>query len=205
MRCLRRHRALPSLPPGPRRNTPDSGQAPIGSRRDARSNDAAGLLETAETENRRKCRSRLMLSLALPIGREWPDWRQLDSESLRNRVEWPFESILFDVEHDDFWPDYWGDRPADMAESIRVARQQLARIPKVAPLFVHRCVPTVPHAAGNPVLSCYQTDVIYYGSDLINWFEREFHKPKKPLGPIDRRLPFWTALVEMDPDAWGTD
>jgi len=52
--------------------------------------------------------------------------------------------------------------------------------------------------------SCsYGTDVIYYGSDLLDWFEHEFQKSKRPIGPIHRRLPFWTSLVDMewsDPD-----
>jgi hypothetical protein len=43
----------------------------------------------------------------------------------------------------------------------------------------------------------------YYGSDLLDWFEHEFQKSKRPIGPIHRRLPFWTSLVDMewsDPD-----
>jgi hypothetical protein len=38
---------------------------------------------------------------------------------------------------------------------------------------------------------------------LLDWFEHEFQKSKRPIGPIHRRLPFWTSLVDMewwDPD-----
>jgi hypothetical protein len=28
---------------------------------------------------------------------------------------------------------------------------------------------TTPHEPGNPVLSVYQTDIIYYGNDLLDW------------------------------------
>jgi hypothetical protein len=41
-------------------------------------------------------------------------------------------------------------------------------------LISHRYLPEKSHEPGNPVFSVYQADVIYYGADLIDYFEREF-------------------------------
>ena len=147
---------------------------------------------------------RLMLSLALPLGeRFWPDWRGADEASLRGRLAWPTEGILFDVENNGYWNAAWGDRPTtagdalDVARALTVARVHLDDLPPLVPVFAHRYLPTVPSLPGNPVLSCYQTDVIYYGDNLLEWFDCEFHKRSTSTGD-PRRIPFWTDLIESD-------
>jgi hypothetical protein len=143
---------------------------------------------------------RLLLSLALPAGPRWPDWRHLNSEQLRHSVEWPSEGILFDVAENGFWYEGWGEQPPDMPDRLRVARHQLDQAPKLAPVFGHRYLPTIPNEPGNPVLSCWQTDIIYYGADLLDWFECEFGRPRASIpGHVERLLPFWTSLV----DTWA--
>jgi hypothetical protein len=106
------------------------------------------------------------------------------------------EGILFDVESNAYWREEWGVKPSLMADSLRIARTHLDRVPKLAPLYGHRYLPTAPHQPGNPVLSCWQTDVIYYGADLLDWFECEFGGGQASPDQVDRRLPFWTSLVD---------
>ena len=119
-----------------------------------------------------------MLSIALPLSDDgrWPDWRNGEGGELRRRVDWPIDGILFDVEHKEFWHPSWPVRPVALAEALQVAKEALSEVPRLAPIYSHRYLPTRPASAGNPVLSCYQTDIIYYGDDLLDWFNREFHR-----------------------------
>ena len=55
-----------------------------------------------------------------------------------------------------------------------VLRSVVSHAPKLIPLIGHRYLPEEPHEGGNPVFSVYQSDVIYYGANLADYFEREF-------------------------------
>ena len=56
---------------------------------------------------------------------------------------------------------------------------------------------TEPVRAGNPVFSVYQTDIIYYGGDLLSYFACEFHGVAKwHTPPLDvRPIRFWSELA----------
>lgn len=138
---------------------------------------------------------RLLLSLALPLGDAWPDWRSGDRLELRERLDWPVRGILFDVQTNAFWHPEWADRPSDTAEALSLARERLSEAPPLALLYGHRYLPTLPHASGNPVLSVYQTDVIYYGNDLLDWLEYEFQGTSSAVGQ-PRQVPVWSWYVE---------
>jgi hypothetical protein len=144
---------------------------------------------------------RLMLSIALPLDAEgrWPDWRSAPEEQLRARLAWPVEGLLFDVEHNGMWMPQWGARPGAQADALSAARQALQGAPKLVPLYSHRFLPSEPTQPGNPVLSVMQSDVIYYGQDLLDWFDREFHlgTTRSPV-ETTRRLPFWAWFLDDD-------
>ena len=142
------------------------------------------------------------LTYALPVSKGWPDWREPDSHHVRQVMSWPFEGICFDIERNGFWLDDWGPKPRTSAEAFAVAQRKLNEAPKLVPVCGHRYLPDRPGSAGNPVFSVYQTDIIYYGSDLRNYFENEFsyffgtpgHRLK---GPI-RRIEFWSGFAEEE-------
>ena len=131
------------------------------------------------------------------------DWRT-DEEAIRERLAWPFEGLLFDVEHDALWWAEWGERPPSAPERAEVLREVVSAAPKLIPLYSHRYLPAEPHEAVNPVFSVYQSDVIYYGVDLADYFLREFDDsvPMSPRSP--KRIRFWSDMVERNgtPDAY---
>jgi len=136
-----------------------------------------------------------LLGLALPIGPSWPDWRRGDPEELRGRLEWPIEGVIFDVRSNAFWPVSWGERPSVAAEAERVAREELAAVPRLVPFYGHRCLAADPRYAPSPVFSVHQTDVIYYGDNLVDYVAHEFGGAS--LQPSERtRVPFWSELAE---------
>ena len=139
---------------------------------------------------------RRLLALALPLGDRWPNWRDGDPDQLRSSLASPVEGILFDVEQNGFWHPDWPSRPDAAADALTVAREALADVPPLVPVYGHRYLPTVPSAPGNPVLSVVQTDIIYYGNDLLDWFDYEFQRQSVAAEP--RRVPFWSWFVEGD-------
>jgi hypothetical protein len=147
---------------------------------------------------------RRLLSAVLPAGSErfpqnkWPDWRSGSDEQLRPRLSWPVDGVVFDVLNNGFWPACWGDRPATAPEAEATAREMLLSVPMMVPIFVHRYLPAAPAPENPPVFSIYQTDVIYYGGDLVDYVAHEFQVPPLHPNPVvgPRRVPFWSDLAD---------
>ena len=125
---------------------------------------------------------RAFLAAGLPLGtpapgrrhNPWPDWRDGDPGDLRDRLDWPAEGVLFDVEENTFWHPGWGERPADTSAALETARQYLSQVPTMVPVSSHRYLPAGRGTYGHPVLSIYQTDIIVYGTDLADYIDCEF-------------------------------
>lgn len=141
---------------------------------------------------------RTLLSEGLPTGsRSWPDWRDGSSEDLAERLARPVDGVLFDVEHNRFWHPEWDPRPASTQDALDVARAQLAKVPVMVPIFSHRYLAADPSRTGMPVLSMYQTDIIYYGTDLVDYFHHEFSCPvPTPEGYRYPTIPFWSSFLD---------
>jgi hypothetical protein len=137
---------------------------------------------------------RELLSLALPLGGPWVNWRNAPAEKLRGRLDWPVDSVIFDVHHDGFWPVSWGKRPLGEEAAERVARAHLALVPQLVPVFAHRYLASDAEYAPSPVFSVYQTDVIMYGDNLLDYVSHEFEAgPRHPTNAT--HVPFWSDLV----------
>ncbi|WP_316769620.1 hypothetical protein [Streptomyces sasae] len=141
---------------------------------------------------------RTLLSEGLPTGNpSWPDWRDGSPEDLAERLAWPVDGVLFDVEHNRFWHPEWDPRPASTQDALDVARAHLAKVPVMVPIFSHRYLVADPSRTGMPVLSMYQTDIIYYGIDLVDYFHHEFGHPVPT--PDDHQypaIPFWSYFLD---------
>ncbi len=140
---------------------------------------------------------RVLLSAALPTGRDWPDWRHGERQELRRRLAWPVNGILFDIEHAGLWlPNDWGPRPPAVSEAVAVAREAMKRTPNMVPVWAHRYIPGGPSEPGNPVFSVWQSDIIIYGWDIAEYFHREFGAPLPEWAANSARIiEFWSDLV----------
>ncbi len=125
-------------------------------------------------------------------GPEAPIWRAL---------AWPLQGLLFDVENG-LWHPGWGERPARAEERVAFVTALVAAAPPLIPILGHRYLPAEPTEAGNPVLSVYQSDIIYYGRDLGDYFSREFGGGTGPvIGPV-RRIRFWSDIIDGAGTGW---
>ena len=104
----------------------------------------------------------------------WPDWRHGDPDTICVLLDRPVEGVLFDVEHNGLWPDTWGTRPAPPKSAIGTARRLLRGVPRMVPVYGHRYLPAGRGTFSHPVLSMWQTDIIIYGSDLVDYIDHEF-------------------------------
>jgi hypothetical protein len=122
----------------------------------------------------------------------WPDWRDGDPDALRDALSWPTQGILDGV-GDGAWHESWGARPQDPAEVINLAETCLAKVPRMIPIYGHRYLPGGRATSGHPVLSMWGTDIICYGTDLVDYIHQEFGGPG-----IDRTDPRWQPRVTVD-------
>ncbi|UFS59786.1 SMI1/KNR4 family protein [Subtercola endophyticus] len=142
---------------------------------------------------------RELLMLAVPTGRGWFDWRRSTREDIESRLAWPVEGILWDVHYNDFWPTVWGRKPSGAPALESTARQHLAAVPKLVPLFRHRFMAAATRGGGAPVFSVVQADVALYGENLVDYVARETGSTKRYHSSPHRRIEFWSPLAELDP------
>ena len=137
-----------------------------------------------------------LLGIGVPVGDGWLDWRHDPDEKVRERLRAPVDGLLFDVTHNEFWPASWGERPADGEAATERAATVLAGWPRLLPLFGHRYLPAGPYPTPSPVLSVVQSDVIWYGSDLLEWVQREFLGVPLPGHTARPEIANWSRLAD---------
>jgi hypothetical protein len=115
--------------------------------------------------------------------------------TLRDWLDWPRQGVLFDVEHNGFWLDTWGPRPASIEEALRAANNLIAAAPRLIPIYSHRMITDEPHSAGNPVFSVHQTDIMVYGFNLADYLRHEFGLPGRE--PWPEQL-IWIRFWDLD-------
>ena len=125
---------------------------------------------------------------------------------MENFRDFIIEDICFDVEHNAFWLPDWGEKPRDARLIREIVSEHLGNAPSLTPPYAHRGIPNEPLAAGNPVFSAMQTDIIIYGRDLADYLRREFGR--EPANPADGETParpirFWTLM--LDPPGSGEE
>ena len=122
---------------------------------------------------------KLFLQTALPTSDQCVNWQlgltsKDEADKIVSRLDWPLDGLLFDLKHNDFWVDSWGDLPDNYEEKVLIAKRRYETYPKLIPIFSHRYIPSRPNESDNPVFSVYQMDIIYYGYDLATYFANEF-------------------------------
>lgn len=141
-----------------------------------------------------------LLSSAMPVGDRWPDWRGGDDSELRRMLDWPIDGFVWDALNQEppFWPPSWGARPKNTTEVERTVRSKLAERPTLVPIHGRRYTPAAPAPSGSPVFSVYQTDVTYYGPDLVEYLRNELGIGAAPRDTWSFRtkVPFWSRFVE---------
>jgi hypothetical protein len=148
---------------------------------------------------------REFVQTALPRGPRFPNWRSGEENELRDWLDLPRQGVLFDVEHNEFWLPEWGQRPVSLDDALHVARELAKVAPRLIPIYSHRMMPDEPHLPGNPVFSVHQTDIIYFGFDLTDYFRHEFDLPNRE--PWPEQLPpvrFWD-IDRFQDVRWGPD
>lgn len=139
------------------------------------------------------------LYTALPVSNNFVNWRDLSEGNITNikdRLNWPLEGIIFDIENNEFWYSGWGIKPNDLKEAIKVCKNEMTKVPKLIPICSHRYISSEPQEEGNPIFSVYQTDIIYYGENLLSYLQIEFGIKKYQDINFDsiNHIRFWSEL-----------
>jgi hypothetical protein len=144
---------------------------------------------------------RAFLATGLPVGDGWPNWRHGTADQLQAALNSPVLGVLFDVEHNAFWDQRWGECPADARARLRLAQHRLAQVPQLVPIYGHRYLPGGRGTFGHPVLSIHQTDIICYGTDLVDYMYQEFDagtgfERSDPRWQPRPTVAFWSELID---------
>ncbi|XDD47314.1 hypothetical protein AB3N60_04295 [Leptospira sp. WS39.C2] len=118
------------------------------------------------------------LKTGLVIGERFYNWRDFSENNIykiKKMLNWPLEGILFDIKNNLFWYNKIGKKPEKLENQIAIFSDWYhLNVPKLIPIYSHRFMPSEPKRSGTPVYSVYQTDIIYYGEDIISYFNLEF-------------------------------
>jgi len=142
----------------------------------------------------------LFLDRRPDIGYAW----EVEDNRIREMLDWPFNMLSFDVERGYWWPE-WGERPSTVDERREIMRAALATKPRLIPLYAHRFLPETPGEVGNPIFSMHGFDTIYYGANLLEYFENEFgnrYMSGLGIGAV-RHIPFWSDIAERHEIAYA--
>ncbi len=127
-----------------------------------------------------------------------PDWRNPEKEVL-SRKEWIENAFSFDIENNNYWNGLFGNKPTNINEAIKKALDIISTWPMLYPIFSHRFISSEPNKAGNPVFSVWQAgDSVYYGANLIDYFNKEFDLGLENSKEKPEPVPIWGYAFDLE-------
>lgn len=115
---------------------------------------------------------------------------------------WLFNGLLFDVEYNNFWTNEWGQIPDSLDKKLSIANGYLRDFPILIPIFSHCYIASEPNISDNPIFSVNQTDIKYYGYNLITYLANEFQFVGKDefvfIDKPKRKIDYWSWFAEND-------
>jgi hypothetical protein len=143
------------------------------------------------------------LKFSLPVSKGFLNWRDAAEKEITERLQWPYDGMCFDIKNNSFWLREWGERPFSDEDACKIARKFIDSAPVLIPIFGHRYIPDRPNERGNPIVSVYQADIIYYGCNLFDYLENEFFRTfeesEYAIGTSYKtcnRIEFWSDIIE---------
>ena len=138
------------------------------------------------------------LSLVLPVSIGYYNWRDVSLENI-NKIKKAIDAPLHDIYQEKNYIDWnpkWGEEPESLLDRYQRINDIIYQAPRLIPFCGHRFIPS-----GNyhrcPILSIYGSDIIYYGSDIDEFFEIEYGYKKQNMinfNDIDY-VPVWSDLM----------
>ncbi|KAK9749693.1 hypothetical protein RND81_02G144100 [Saponaria officinalis] len=150
---------------------------------------------------------RSILAEGLPVGPGFPNWLSSSRHQLRLLTTLPILSLVKEVSRRNFWwAPMWGPRPDDDEAAVAVAREFLASVPRLVPVFRHCYIPCEPSISGNPVFYVHGGDVRLLSDDVAEFYKTTpfwrnnstFRPEAKPptTTTSTRKIEFWSDVAE---------
>src|ERR1043165_6984108 len=136
---------------------------------------------------------RQFLQTALPVSGGFPNWRSESEDKLRRLFDRPLRGILFDLEHNDFWPESWGRKPSKLENVVSSAKELFARVPPLIPIRYGHYIPSLPAADGNPVFAIRQSAVVVANRDLASFLTNAPVAAQE--NALSKEIRFWSMLA----------
>lgn len=138
-------------------------------------------------------------SIGLPVSDGFYDWRNDDENNvsrIKEALAMPLQGLLFDLEYSNFWCDDFGEKPENIEEARDVLTEHYKRAPQMIPIYSHRYMPFLPNVTNIPIFSIMQSDIIYYGADLVSYLEIEFgfRQHSELIQKNIRFIDFWSCI-----------
>lgn len=141
-----------------------------------------------------------LYSVGLPVSKSFCNWRDTHKENvqrIKDILNMPIQGLIFDLETNNFWCDDWGEKPIDIRDAQSILLEHYNKAPQMIPIYAHRYMPFIPNEIDIPVFSIMQSDIIYYGVNLISYLEIEFgfRQYSELVQANFRYVDFWSDLL----------
>lgn len=137
------------------------------------------------------------LMTALPISEGFYNWRNIQDDNvqfIKTVLDRPISDI-YDMAGEVYWCDDWGEEPEDEKVFQEEVRKRLKEAPKLLPIYTHRYMPMVLEE-NPPVISIHDTDIVYYGENLKDYFKVEFGMKIRDIKFQNiTPIPFWSDIM----------
>ena len=128
------------------------------------------------------------IKIKLPVSNgfyNWRDFTEANIEKIKNVINAPMKGLLFDIEYNDFWVEKWGNVLDNNIETKKYKfLEKYYKAPKLIPVYSHRYIPVM------------QSDIIIYGKNLEDYFEKEFILSKEfKVDNSNCDVEFWSDII----------
>ena len=97
-----------------------------------------------------------------------------DETEINEKLNWVFETILFDVNKSRFWLKSWGKRPDSEEDRKIIFSNWFSKTPKLIPITAHTFLVSDIELQDRPLLSVWGSDTVVVGWNLRNYLLSEF-------------------------------